>query len=39
VVPAVADTQAATSGTNATYYNDAAFTAADPYVLYDKASG
>lgn len=39
VVPAVADTQAGTSGTNATYYNDAAFTAADPYVLYDKASG
>jgi hypothetical protein len=38
-IPAAADTQAATSGTNATYYNDATMRAADPYVLYDKASG
>jgi hypothetical protein len=27
------------SGTNATYYNDASFDAADPYVLYDEGSG
>ena len=30
---------ASSAGTNATYYNDAALAAADPYVLHDKASG
>jgi hypothetical protein len=43
VTPAGADTEdhsgIGTSGTNATYYNDAAMPAADPYVFYDKASG
>lgn len=45
-VMAPADTQAGTSGsaagssgTNATYYNNAAMSAADPYTLYDKATG
>jgi hypothetical protein len=27
------------ASTNATYYNDASFNAADPYVLYDEGSG
>jgi hypothetical protein len=36
---ATADTGADASGTNATYYNSATMTAADPYVLYDKTSG
>jgi beta-xylosidase len=38
-VPAAARTAAGGSGTNATYYNHAQLAAADPYVLYDKASG
>lgn len=38
-VPAAADTRAGATGTNATYYNTATMAAADPYVLYDKASG
>jgi hypothetical protein len=38
-VPATADTRAGASGTNATYHNNATMAAADPYVLYDKASG
>lgn len=38
-VPASAQTRAGSSGTNATYYNHAQMAAADPYVLYDKASG
>ena len=29
----------AASRTDATYFNDAAFAAADPYVMYDKPSG
>lgn len=36
---AAADTRAGTSGTNATYYNNAAMGAADPFTLYDKATG
>lgn len=33
------DYSGATNSSDATYYNDAAFPAADPYVLHDKPSG
>lgn len=36
---AAADTRAGTSGTNATYYNNAAMGAADVFTLYDEATG
>jgi beta-xylosidase len=36
---AAADTRSGASGTNATYYNNAAMGAADPFTLYDKATG
>jgi GH43 family beta-xylosidase len=40
LAPATAQAHPADSSrTNATYFNDAAFSAADPYVLHDKRSG
>jgi hypothetical protein len=39
VAPAAAQAHPADSRTNATYFNNAAFPAADPYVLHDKRSG
>jgi Glycosyl hydrolases family 43 len=38
-VLAIAASASATTGTNATYFNDAALPAADPYVLHDARSG